>query len=313
MNKQLVELVFKKIKLILGVLCTVFALTACGGGSGSSSSTTNSAPETGTVTTASGYVLKTGETAVSGLNLSLLDGQKYYWAQEGIQYGAISFSNSGGTGTGTGVFSITAPTASSSSSTWTAALIANDMPIFVTDNTSLSTFNIIATASDYYVVSWTIANTAGSTYLRWYFGSNGSTSAAAFAGNPVITAGSSNFKSSDFSGKTYCWVGGTSYQLFAFNSDGSLQYSSPVTSGSPGSLLNTGTWAVVDGVLQLINTYGVSSYTYNSKIEMSIPLSTAFYFRAIRDNGSINAFVYEPDQTKMLAAAMALAIVGGPQ
>lgn len=309
MYKRLVVSAFKRFRFISGILCAALALSACGGGSGTSSDTTN----TGTVTTVSGYTLKTGETAVSGLNLSLLDGKKYYWAQEGNRHGAISFSNSGGTGSGTGAFSITAPAASSSSSTWNAALIGNAMPIFVTDNTSLSTFNIIATASEYYVVSWTIANTTGTIYLRWYFGTNASTSAAAFAGNPAVTVGSSNFKTSDFSGKSMYWVGGNYYQNAVFNADGSLWANTSVTSGPSNSPTYYGTWQIVDGTLQITVGGYITSYSYNSTVPMGIPLSTAFYYRSIRDSGAINAFVYEPDQTKMLAAAMALAIVGGPQ
>ncbi len=307
------DLVRKKLKkgmlkILTGV--ALFAtLAACGGGSGSTASTPS------TPSTQTGYTLKAGETIASDLSLSMIENKTFYWAQEGIQYGSIGFYGTAGSGTGTGIFSESAPTPSSSSTTWNAVAFAGAMPTIVSDGSSITTFNIIATASNYYVLARVIANTPGTQYMRWYFGTGAQTAAASFAGNPAVPTVNA-FKTADFSGKSMYWVGGTSYQLCVFSANGVLQLSIPVTSGVP--VIGTGiyTWQIVDGVLQVVtvgvSTVSTATYTYNATVPMSIPLSDAAYYRVIRDNGATQAIVYATDPTKALAAAQALAIAGGP-
>lgn len=310
--------VFMMLRGVVGTLITVLALAGCGGGdtttlpsTANTSTTTNTTNNTGT--TVSGYTLKSGETVATGLNVSMLDGKTFYWSQEGVQYGAISFSNSGGTASGTGTFSVTAPQPSSKSSSWNAPVILNSMPIIVAGDTSIYTFNIIAFGTNYYVVSWTTANVSGTKYARWYFGNGASSAAATFAGNPAVIPAQGAFTTADFSGKTFCWVGGSAYQEAVFNADGTVLASDAVTTGVPGNLTHQYGWQVSNGVLQITNGTTTTTYAYSEQVPMSIPLSNAFYYRVIRNNGSINAFVYEADFTKELAAAEALATVGGPQ
>jgi hypothetical protein len=256
-----------------------------------------------------GYTLQSGESRPTTLAPSMITGKTFYWAQKNVSYGTINFPVNSDQSPASGTYAVFSPIAASNAASWVAAQFATAvMPIIVTYGQTVATANIVATAPSYYVVSWVVANQAGTNYVRWYFGSTAASAATAYAGNIPTTTTNSSFTTADLSGKTMFWVGGTHYQEVIFNTNGTYSQSDSVVTGTPGNIVVGGYWNVSNGIINLTNNYGTTSYTFSSDFNTS----SLKYWRVIRSNGNINAFCYDQNYTNALAQAMALAIVGGP-